>query len=192
MGGEGVCIISWGIGAFGAGMRGLWSRGVTRASEVEESEIWDEGSNPGVGCMFGGSALKAENRVFGVGDLVIGRESKVEEGEAADDTLPSRGGLRTGLLLESYGFGRFGAVVTSFFLLEGARFSTTGKSVIKPPDCCQAALMADRPFANSVWRAAGAVLWSSVIIIGREEPVPIMRPAWSSMVKCTLKPTFSR
>ena len=96
--------------------------------------------------------------------------------------LPSRD-TRLGFADASYGFGRFfpkPELVTSFLRLDGAPGSTVGGiSPSTPPTCDQSGRSRDKPLDSSGTLFAVDVLWSSVIIIGRDIPDPTIRPVWS-------------
>lgn len=100
---------------------GLRSNGVIRVSGEDESEVFEECCNWG-GHWIGvvSDPRSCWSTAEGVGDLVMGREKRAEEGEGMLATLPSLE-PRFGLLEESYGFARFVFVLVSCFRLDGAR-----------------------------------------------------------------------
>lgn len=113
----------------------------------------------------------------GVGDLVMGKDENTVEGEGKLATLPSLD-PRLGLPDESYGLTRFGPEILSFFRFEGARESGI-TSVKRPPAWAHSVSTFMNAVAKSACRnvlADGTVLWSSVIMMGLDDPVPTIRP----------------
>lgn len=181
--GDGACAISCCPRESGKFMSGLRSSGVTRVSGEDDCEPWEEYCSWGSSCVgIGSEPSICWRTVEGVGDLVMGNDEKVVEGDGALATLPSLD-VRLGLPEESYGLGRL--VLESCFRFEGARAS--GEiSVAVPAIWDQSESTFMKPLVNSACRVVfedGAVLWSSVIMIGLDDPVPTIRPRWSIMVR---------
>jgi len=112
-------------------------------------------------------------------DALVGNTELIADGEEVSALASFRGFLRTE---GSYGLARFFTVID---FCAGFRWISTGK-----PFQPGAGAEELREWGNGCDLCV--LLWSSVIMIGGVEPEPTTRPVWSTILKWTLNPTFSR